>query len=472
MRTILIIRLLLVTFILVGSGSWMSYATIQHETQELFDAQLSRSARLILSLAQVGRNPLELSSIQLFLDQNKLKSDHDPELDEYIDDDEELANGHVYETKLGFQIWDDAGNLVLKSTNLPITDISAGRSGFSDHYFSDYEWRVFSLTSIDGRYRCITAERIDVRNELIEEVSEGLLQLFLILVPVLSIVMWFAINQGLAPLQKLTSQIKSRSADKLDSITSTNTPAEIKTITEAVNQLLSRLKNALAREKRITSDAAHELRTPLSAVKLHAELARKADNASDRITAIDQVMRGIDRSTHLVNQLLALARLEPEKFSQQLERIDIGKILVEETALLAPIAEDKNLELSITDNDHVIAPVDETSLRLLIRNLLSNAISYTPDGGAISLSLINDERQFRLIVEDNGPGIPEEERDRVLERYYRLQNHQETGCGIGLSIVTQVVELHQATLSMETPEKGSGLRVVITFPNQSLSVEA
>ena len=460
-RTILILRLLLVTVILVGGGSWMSYATIQHETQELFDAQLARSARLILSLVQTDRNRIELSSIQRFLDQNKLKSDDNFKFGE---DDEELPNGHIYETKLGFQIWDDAGNLILKSTNLPVSDISAEQNGFSDNHFSNYDWRVFSLTSVDGKYRCVTAERIDVRNELIEDVSEGLLELFFVLVPVLSITMWFAISQGLAPLQRLTSQIRSRSADKLDTITSTNTPAEIQTITDALNQLLSRLKGAIAREKRITSDATHELRTPLSAVKLHAELARKADNASDRITAIDQVMRGIDRTTHLVNQLLALARLEPEEFRQKLKQIDIGNILVEETALQAPIAEDKHLDLSITDNDHVIARVDETSLRSLIRNLLSNAISYTPNDGIICLSLLNDEKQFCLIVEDNGPGIPEEERGRVLERFYRLKNHSETGCGIGLSIVTQVVELHQATLSMETPEKGSGLKVVMVFP--------
>lgn len=444
----------------------MSYATIQHETQELFDAQLARSARLILSLVQADRSRIELSGIQRFLDQNKLISDDNSELSAVNDGEEELPNGHIYETKLGFQIWDDAGNLILKSTNLPVTDISAEQSGFSDNHFSNYDWRIFSLTSIDGKYRCVTAERIDVRNELIEDVSEGLLELFIVLVPVLSITMWFAISQGLAPLQRLTTQIKSRSADKLNPITSTDTPAEIQTITEALNQLLSRLKSTLAREKRITSDAAHELRTPLSAVKLHAELARKADNASDRITAIDQVMRGIDRTTHLVNQLLALARLEPEEFSQKLKQIDIGNILVEETALQAPIAEDKHLELSITDNDHVIARVDETSLRLLIRNLLSNAISYTPIGGIICLSLINDEKKFRLIVEDNGPGIPEDERGRVLERFYRLQNHQETGCGIGLSIVAQVVELHHATLSMDTAEKGSGLRVVATFPNR------
>lgn len=247
-RTILILRLLLATVILVGGGSWMSYERIQHETQELFDAQLARSARLILSLVQADSGRLELPSIQRFLDQNKLEFDHNPDSYELMDDDEELPNGHIYETKLGFQIWDDAGNLILKSSNLPIMDISAEQSGFSDNHFMNYDWRIFSLSSIDGKFRSVTAERIDVRNDLIEDIFEGLLQLFVVLVPVLSITMWFAINQGPAPLQRLTSEIKSRGAEKLDSITNSDTPAEIQTITDALNQLLSRLKGALARE--------------------------------------------------------------------------------------------------------------------------------------------------------------------------------------------------------------------------------
>ncbi len=447
----------------------MSYRQIQHETQELFDAQLARSARLILSLVQADRNRLEFSSIQKFLDENMLVADGEAKTSSFLDnifdgDKEELANGHIYETKLGFQIWDKAGNLILKSSNLPVIEISTQATGFSDNSFSDNNWRVFGLLSSDGFYRCVTAERIDVRNDLIVDIFQGLLEFFIVLVPVLLITLWFAIRQGLQPLQNLTSQIQSRGAEKLDSISQNNAPEEIRTITDALNQLLSKLGHALAREKRVVSDAAHELRTPLAAVKLHAELASKADNAEDRKSSIKHVLEGIERTTHLVKQLLALARLDPESFIDRLQPNNIRQLVIEEVALQVPLANDKGIDLSISQNDELTVRVDDTSIRLLIRNLLSNAINYTPADGSVSLSLIRENAEAVLSVTDDGPGIPAEDRERVFDRFYRSQNHEQTGCGIGLSIVKQVAELHRATLVMEEPAQGSGLKVTVRLP--------
>ena len=407
-RTILIFRLLLVSILLVGGGAIFSYQDVRHETRELFDAQLARSARLILSLVQTDADQVNFSSIQKFLDANQLKTPDDKETSHAkLQNTEELSNGHIYETKLGFQIWDSAGNLILKSANVPLFEITQDTEGFSNSRFMDYQWRVFSLSSADGRYRCITAERLDVRNELIGDIFSDLLVLFVLLVPVLSITMWFALSQGLSSLRNLTAQINSRGTERLDSISVNRAPSEIQTIAGALNQLLSKLKNALVREKRVTSDAAHELRTPLAAVKLHAELARRADNASDRIQAIEQVLKGIDRTTHLVNQLLALARLEPDSFNDNKLRCNINHLIVEEAAMLAPLAQEKNIELSVSDSDEIFAEVDDTSMRLLIRNLLNNAIAYTQETGSITMRLQSTAKAFTLIVEDNGPGIPE-----------------------------------------------------------------
>ena len=468
-RTILLRRLLIALVLILGGGSWVGYQEIRHESEELFDAQLARSARLILSLVQADSDEVDFSSIQKFLDENQLVTDiktanHTDQENKFDEDDEFLPDGHIYETKLGFQVWNNSDNLVIKSPNLPANDISANFQGFSDNQFEGHNWRVFSLTSADGRFRGITAERIDVRNDLIGDIFEGLLTLFIIIVPTLSITLWYAISQGLKPLQNLSAQIGSRDANKLDAIPEGKAPAEIQTITSALNQLLSRLKKALAREKRFTSDAAHELRTPLSAVRLHAELASKAKNAESRQTAIDHVLQGIDRTTRLANQLLDLARLEPENFQKNMKRIDISKLLLEETALQAPLAQEKQQDLAIIENPETFASVDETSIRLLIRNLLGNAITYTPTKGAIRISLHNEPNQFCLIVKDSGAGIPANERDRVLERFYRLKNHDQTGCGIGLSIVMQVVEMHHARLSLSDPQEGSGLEVKVTFP--------
>jgi two-component system sensor histidine kinase QseC len=347
----------------------------------------------------------------------------------------------------------------------PFNNLEFGEQqlGFSNTKFESNNWRTFSLQSIGQGYLCITAERIDVRNDLIGKVFSDLLVLFIVLVPALSLTMWLTINRGLSPLHILAAQINQRGAEKLDSMPEYNLPTEIQTISAALNQLLARLKSALSREKRITSDAAHELRTPLAAVKLHAELARSAASKEDRKNAIDQVLRGIDRTTHLVDQLLTLARLELEAFSTTLKPQEISRLIIEESALLAPFAEQKPIDLSFLDSPKLVANVDETAFRLLIRNLVSNAISYTQPHGHVKISLYEQSAQAFITVEDNGPGIPKSEQDRVFERFYRIENHETPGCGIGLSIVRRVVELHKASIKLATPNSGEGLSVTVCF---------
>ena len=422
-RSHLILRLLIASFLLVGGGVWFGYQDVKHEAAELFDAQLARSARLILSLVQADTGYNNFSSVQKYLDENQLQTSESI-FNEKQKEEEELSDGHTYETKLGFQIWDNLGNLILKSPNLPITPISNTANGFTNKQINQDEWRVFSLTSKDKKYTCTTAEKIDVRNDLIGKISSDLLTIFLVLIPTLLLTMWFTIKQGLSPLYNLAFQIRNRDAEKLDSVSDVNLPGEIRTITDEINQLLSRLKNTLAREKRITSDAAHELRTPLAAVKLHAELAKTATNAEDRKSSIDQVILGINRTTHLVEQLLTLARLEPEHVYDNLQPLNISQLIIEETALLAPLALNKNIELAISENEDISVTAEDTSLRLLARNLLNNAISYTQEGGEIQVSISVIDEAPCLTIQDNGPGIPPHDRERVLERFYRAQTIQ------------------------------------------------
>ncbi|MES0327293.1 MAG: ATP-binding protein [Gammaproteobacteria bacterium] len=459
----LMLRLFIVSLLIVGGGSWFGYKDTQHETRELFDAQLARSARLMLSMVQADQGRSDFSNIQKYLDENALLSD---ETDLNEEEAHELISGHAYESKLAFQIWDHFGNLILKSQNAPIQPMTDKIDGFDNKSFLGKDWRVFSLHSYKPHYQCITAERVDVRNDLIDKLSSDLLLLFMTLIPALSIVMWFAIKQGLSPLQNLASQIGRRDASKLDAVSETHVPTEIKTIAGALNSLLSRLGMALDREKRITSDAAHELRTPLAAVRLYAQLAIKAKNNHDQENALNHVLQGIDRTTHLVEQLLALAKLEPESFSENLESVNLKNTVIEEAALLAPLAHKKNIELSVNECDELIINADNTSLCLMIRNLLSNAINYTQDSGNIEISLVTTTESIDLIIEDNGPGIPVEQRQRVFERFYRMENHDSPGCGIGLSIVMRVAELHNAKLQLGQTKKGTGLIVTIRFPKR------
>ncbi|VAW50907.1 hypothetical protein MNBD_GAMMA06-1602, partial [hydrothermal vent metagenome] len=437
----LLLRLIIVSIILVGGTAWLSYNDVRNETRELFDAQLARSARLILSIVQAQNSSSGFSKIQQYLDENQ-----SPLIS--TDTTDETQQGHAYETKLAFQIWDNEGNLVVKSYNAPLEPMTNVSNEFNNTIINNFHWRTFSLLSSNKRYQCITAERIDVRNDLIFKISNDLFYMFIILIPTLSLIMYLSIDRGLKPLQQLASQINRRSGKNLKLITSDYKYTETAIIKKALNQLLRRLNETLAREKRITSDAAHELRTPLAAIRLHTELAKNAKNSQQKNESLDQVIHSVDRTTHLVEQLLALARLEPELLINEFTNINLTALIIEESALLSPIAINKNIEISFNKTETKLINGNEAALRLLIRNLLSNAISYTPEDGNIIINLTQKKSQTILIVEDNGLGIPEKDRERVMERFYRAENHQMPGCGIGLSIVDRVVQIHQGVLQL------------------------
>lgn len=461
LRSQLLLRLIAASIILVGGTIWLGYEDVRHETRELFDAQLARSARLILSLAQAQNGDSGFSRIQEYLDENGLSLMY-IDFEESIDE-QETDYGHVYETRLAFQIWDNEGNLVVKSYNAPLEPLTRQNSGFNNIVIDNYDWRTFSLLSNNQQYRCITAERVDVRNDLIKKISNDLFYMFIILIPALFLIMFISIHRGLNPLQKLASQINRRSGDNLELITNEREYAEIATIKNALNQLLQRLKETLAREQRITSDAAHELRTPLAAIRLHTELAKNAKNRQQQNESLDQVIQGVDRTTHLVEQLLTLARLEPELLARDFTRVDLAALIIEESALLSPLAINKNLDISFDKSQVESIKGNEPSLRILLRNLLTNAISYTPPGGKIKISLSQEDQKTVLIIEDNGPGISKENRERVMQRFYRETNHQAPGCGIGLSIVERVVQIHHGKMQLGKADSGQGLKVVIQF---------
>ena len=459
LRSHLLLRLIMLSVLLVGGMSWFGYKDIREETRELFDAQLARSARLILSIAQAQNGDAGFARIQEYLDENGLAVMYIDFEEEY---DNELAeDAHVYETKLAFQIWDKDGNLVVKSYNAPLEPLTTQEKGFNNILIDEYDWRTFSLPSINRQYRCITAERVDVRNDLIVKISNDLFYMFIILIPALSLVLYFSIDHGLKPLQRLAAQINRRSGDNLELIKSDYPYIEIVTIKNALNQLLHRLRETLAREKRITSDAAHELRTPLAAIRLHTELAKNAKTHQQQNESLDQVIQGVDRTTHLVDQLLALARLEPDLLANDFSTVDLGAVIIEECALLSPLAIKKDIDLSFDEVNTVSIDGHESSLRLLIRNLLTNAITYTPQDGKVTISLTKQAEHTVIIVEDSGPGISEEDRNRVIERFYRAGSHQVSGCGIGLSIVDRVVQMHNGTLTLGRADSGQGLKVVI-----------
>lgn len=442
---------LLVLLLAIISAAWMAtavfiYFDAHHEIDELFDAQLAQSAQVLL--AQAG---------------------HD--LKDMREDDDGIATeiagaGHKYERKIAFQIWDEHGRLLLRSASAPIDTLATQESGFAETVIDGKPWRVYTQQDEEGEIRVQVGERHAVRNELAASVAQRLLLPLGIALPVLALLIWFAVGRGLKPLRRIGREVAQRDPANLAPLEERTAPAEIAPLLHSLNALLGRLDRALESERRFTADAAHELRTPLAALKIQAQVARRAGNEAQRGAALDNLILGVDRATHLIEQLLTLARLEPTGGSADLKvGCDVAAIARQTLADLAPAALAKEIELGLSSPDAAMITGNADMLGILLRNLVDNAIRYTPRHGRVGVSLLVEQGRVRLEVTDSGPGIPEPERQRVFDRFYRILGNDAAGSGLGLSIVRRIADVHAASLSLADGEHGAGLRVSVDFPS-------
>ncbi|MDO9054627.1 MAG: sensor histidine kinase N-terminal domain-containing protein [Gallionella sp.] len=443
---------LLLLLLAIISVAWLTtavfiYFDAHHEIDELFDAQLAQSAQVLL--AQAGHD---------------LKDAREDEDDDGIAT--EIAGaGHKYERKIAFQIRDEHGRLLLRSASVPVDPLAAQESGFADAVIEGKPWRVYTQHDDDGEIRVQVGERHAVRNELAASVAMRLLLPLGIALPVLALLIWFAVGKGLSPLRRIGSEVAQRDPANLAPLEERTAPVEITPLLHALNALLDRLETALESERRFTADAAHELRTPLAALKIQAQVASRAENAEQRRAALDNLILGVDRATRLIEQLLTLARLEPSGGSAELKPgCDLAAIARQVMADLAPAALEKEIELDLSSPDAAMINGNADMLAILLRNLVDNAIRYTPEHGRVNVSLQVELERVRLEVLDSGPGIPEQERQRVLDRFYRILGSDAAGSGLGLSIVKRVADFHAATLNLGAGESGAGLRVNVVFP--------
>jgi len=287
----------------------------------------------------------------------------------------------------------------------------------------------------------------------------------LITYPVFGILVWLIISLALRSVTRVTTEISNRASTFLEPVQLTEIPVEIKPLVAELNELFIRLKLAFERNKSFAADAAHELRTPLAALKTHAQVALKADNEADHNKALQKVIESVDRSSHVVAQLLTLSRLGEEERLTDIKPLDLHKLTTEMMAYLAPHALEKDIEIELAP-----APSDSTimgsdiALGILIRNIVDNAIRYTPSRGEVKVAIIETESQVIFRVTDTGSGIPAELRERVFERFYRILGTKASGSGLGLAIVNQIAKLHSAEISLSTPPNGNGLQFDVAFP--------
>lgn len=438
------LRLVLLLSVVLGAAwvvaAWFSHVEARQEVDKLFDAQLAQSAQVLLGTA---RHELHERS------ERRERGDG------------EIPVAHDYEQKLAFQIWDESG-LLLRSETAPASALADAAPGYSDVIIDSQPWRV--LTRWDRRHRVMiqVAEPQAGREKLARHIALKMLLPTLLALPVLAALIWFAVGAGLAPLQRLKSEVRQRTAERLEPVVMAGVPDEVRPLVQALNELFARLEYAFEGERRFTADAAHELRTPLAALKTQVQVALRATDGGERQTALENVLRGVDRATHLLEQLLTLARVDPDVASTAHESVNLRSLVTNALMELAPLAHTKQIELSLEEGPVGCVDGNPAQLALLLRNLLDNAVRYTPAGGGVSVAIHTGDG-VAIEILDTGPGISEDERSRVLERFYRVPGSDAEGSGLGLSIARRIAELHHARLELDDNPKGQGLRVRVVF---------
>jgi two-component system sensor histidine kinase QseC len=326
-------------------------------------------------------------------------------------------------------------------------------------------WRVFGLNLPERGLRVQVGEQISIRQETVKDILINSLWPMFLSLPVLGLIIWASVGKSLQPLDKVAEKVERRDPNSLQPIPTDGVPGEVTPIVDSLNRLFERVQKALENERRFTANAAHELRTPLAALKTQAQVKQLDDTDGENAGFLNEIVGGVDRTTHMLEQLLTLARADAMQRDIILQRrIDLRSVVTDVLASITERALEKQIELSLNSPDSSVnIHGDEATLSILVRNLVDNAIRYTPSGGEIQIRLVPEAASAQLVVEDNGPGIPQAKREDLFQRFQRGEGVEEQGSGLGLSIVKQIAELHGAVIALTDTNDGQGLRVIVSF---------
>jgi two-component system, OmpR family, sensor histidine kinase QseC len=369
--------------------------------------------------------------------------------------------------QFGFQVWED-GILRQRSANVPPTPISRFESGYHFNNFSNYRWRTFAWQA-PGRQRWImTAERVDLRIELGEGIILKSVLPVVASLPVAGLLIWWIVGYGLSPLRQLASRLHNKRATELGALPVEHQPEELIRLITSINDLLRRLEASFERERQFAADAAHELRTPISVLKVHMHnLAQDLPHDHHDLLQLEQAA---DRMGKVTEQILLLNRTSPDHYQAQFSRIDLHALAQQCIADHYDVFDTRHQSIELKGCSLMMRG-DSFALQMLIGNLLENAGKYTPVQGSIRVIVEMQQGNPQLVVEDSGPGIPDGQYDRVFDRFYRVGgDHHDSGvvgCGLGLSIVRQIAKLHHAAVTMSHSGFATGLRVTVGFPSRA-----
>ncbi len=440
LRTRLIALLSGIVLVIWLVGGVLIYFQAQKQSDELADRELRESGLLLLSLAQ--HEILE----------------HGGPFSEIVSP---AAQTHAH--YLVFQIWDSTGRLVYRSVGasaeplMPMTAV-----GYSQRIADGQPWRVFSAWDDQHNLQIQVGETLAHREETGTSIFSRLGVLVFFLLPMAIVLIWAIVGSVFEPLEASARDVSLRSPDDLRPVSVGRAPQEVRPLLDALNQLLGRVRSALERERTFTADAAHELRTPLAAIRTTAQVLGDASGSEDFKSSVQDLLEGVDRSSRVVDQLLLMARMD-SRHPGEMEAVELEPLVLGEYEAQRRYAQVRGVALEV-DVRPVTVRGNADRLRILLRNLVDNAIRYTPTGGTVRVACGPGADGQELSVSDSGVGIPPEVRERVFERFFRVIGNDASGSGLGLSIVQRIAEDHRSRIEMRDGLDGSGITFAVVFP--------
>ncbi|RZS58022.1 ATP-binding protein [Sphaerotilus mobilis] len=384
---------------------------------------------------------------------------------------------HRYATKAVFQVWYQ-GQLLLKSTDAPVEPLAELRQGFSDTTVNGVHWRVYTAPAVRPESYVIMAESIEARHDIVNAVMRDSWLPLIAGLPLLAFAIWVAVRQGLVPLNRLGAQVSARKPESLDPIDADESPRELAPLIQALNQLFVRMRNSLESERRFTSDAAHELRTPIAGIRAQAQAALTVSDAGQRRQALVGTLEGCDHAARLVDQLLQLARLEGGRSNGDARRVvDVHQVARDEVGEAAASAFETGHELVLDAGPDRSGPwvlaADPVLLGILLRNLIDNALRYSPPGSTVQVTLAGPDGKGRrsVSVEDSGPGLPPALMQRLGERFFRARQNDAPGSGLGWSVIRRICRAYDLAVQVDRSPQWGGLRVTMSWlPDPALTL--
>ncbi len=499
LRQLLLVTLLTASMLIWGISAYVNYRLTRDQVAALFDAEMAQSGKVLLAFLEgLPQDPTLAERLRLaqndianqdndrkiayqlqsenaglmkqtpkasgfsFFNFGKDESD-DPLWDVFDNMLQPNAFDHSFEEKIAFQVWSRGKGLLLRSESAPQFAFSSATRGFSTKTIDNHLWHVFSIAS--GDYVIHIGQKEEIRAGLTDDISRQLVIQSIAGLLFLGLLIWVIVGYTLKPINRLERAISKREASFLKPLSAKKLPKEVIPVVNEINNLFAQLEQAIEHERRFTADASHELRTPLAGLLTQAQVALRTTDEAVRKQALLRISQAVHRMTYMVQQLLTFSRIESGKEYVAKEVTFINREIIHVIADLEPAAHKKRIQVEFEDSNASPILANTQLVTILVRNVIDNAIKYTPAGGSVLIKLLGDESFLIFCVEDSGPGIAPEEYQNSLKRFHRCVEtaHTAQGSGLGFSIVERIATMYGAELALGVSQFG-GLKVTVGFP--------